>query len=57
MSRNQWLTVAGIAATIVAALITAAAMLLTDSDKGRSDVRNECSNSSKCAGGDINEKG
>ncbi|MFE4260448.1 hypothetical protein [Streptomyces sp. NPDC056883] len=55
LTRNQWIAVLAAVATIVAALITAAAMLLTNSDKG--DVKNDCSNASQCAGRDINEKG
>ncbi|WP_407837792.1 hypothetical protein ACE1OC_17560 [Streptomyces sp. DSM 116496] len=55
MTRNQWIAMLSVMGTVVAALITAAAMFLTNSDKG--DVRNDCSNSSQCAGHDINEKG
>lgn len=55
MTRNQWIGVGTITATIIAALITGAAMLLADSDKG--GVRNDCSNSSTCAGRDVNENG
>ncbi|MGW5399993.1 hypothetical protein [Streptomyces sp. NPDC003952] len=56
MTRNQWIAVLSVMGTIVAALITAAAMFLTaNSDKGA--VKNECSNSSQCAGHDINGKG
>lgn len=55
MSRNQWIGVGTITATILAAVITGGAMVLTDSDEG--GVRNDCSNSSTCAGRDINENG
>ncbi|MFB6517906.1 hypothetical protein [Streptomyces sp. NPDC056401] len=55
MTRNQWIAVWSVVGTIVAALITAGAVLLTNSDKG--DVKNDCSNASQCAGRDINEKG
>ncbi|MEU8760137.1 hypothetical protein [Streptomyces sp. NPDC048659] len=55
LSRNQWIAVLSVVGTIVAALITAAAMLLTSSDKA--EVKNDCSNSSQCAGHDINQKG
>ncbi|MER5484491.1 hypothetical protein ABT024_14880 [Streptomyces sp. NPDC002812] len=55
MTRNQWIAVLSVVGTILAALITAAAMLVTNSDKA--DVKNDCSNASQCAGHDINQKG
>jgi hypothetical protein len=55
MSRNQWIGIGAIAATIIAALITSAAMLLAEPDKG--GTRNDCSNSSTCAGRDVNGNG
>jgi hypothetical protein len=56
VTRNQWIAIGGIAATIAAAVITAVAMYLTaDSDKG--GVRNDCSTTSQCAGRDINGNG
>lgn len=51
MTRNQWIGVSTVAAMIVAALITGGATLLSDSDK--SSVKNDCSTSAACAGGDI----
>jgi hypothetical protein len=42
-------------ATVIAALITAGAMLLTDSDGG--GTRNNCTTQAQCAGGDINGNG
>lgn len=55
MTRNQWIAIGGVAATIIAALITAGAMFLADSDGG--GTKNDCSNSSQCAGRDINGNG
>jgi hypothetical protein len=55
VTRNQWIAIGGVAATIIAALITAAAMLLADSDGG--GTKNDCSNAAQCAGRDINENG
>ncbi|MDX2695017.1 hypothetical protein PV416_16140 [Streptomyces ipomoeae] len=49
MTRNQWIALGSVVATFVAALITAAAMLLA----GSGGIQNNCSGeASQCAGED-----